>query len=227
MAAVFFLAIYKTTILPEKMKLIKKYFPKLTGHQLEQFAALDGLYRDWNSKINLISRKDIDNLYERHIVHSLAIAKYLTFQSGAEILDVGTGGGFPGIPLAIFFPEANFHLIDGTKKKIMVVQDVIEKLGLKNATAQQMRAEELKNRKFDFVVTRAVAVLPTLLLWSRKLFKEEQQHAMPNGLISLKGGNVKKEIGSLPNGEFAEAYPISKMFKEEYFEEKYVVYLQA
>ena len=209
------------------MELIKKYFPKLNDRQLEQFAALDGLYRDWNSKINLISRKDIDNLYERHILHSLAIAKFISFQPDAEVLDVGTGGGFPGIPLAIFFPKTKFHLIDGTRKKIMVVQDVIEKVGLENATSEQVRAEELKGRKFDFVVTRAVAVLPTLLQWNQKLFKKNGVHAMPNGLISLKGGNVKNEIKSLPNGEYAEAYPISKYFKEEYFQEKYVVYLQG
>jgi 16S rRNA (guanine527-N7)-methyltransferase len=209
------------------MELIKKYFPKLSEKQLEQFAALDELYRDWNSKINLISRKDIDNLYERHILHSLAIAKFTSFRPGAEILDVGTGGGFPGIPLAIFFPEVKFHMIDGTKKKIMVVQDVIEKLGLQNATAQQVRAEELKGREFDYVVTRAVAVLPTLLQWCQKLFKKEGRHAIPNGLLSLKGGNVKNEIKSLPKGEYAEAYPISKFFKEEFFEGKYVVYLQG
>lgn len=209
------------------MKLIEKYFPKLTEQQLAQFALLDDLYRDWNSKINLISRKDIDNLYERHILHSLAIARFLKFQAGAEILDVGTGGGFPGIPLAILFPETKFHMIDGTKKKVMVVQDVVEKLELKNATAQQVRAEELKKRKFDFVVTRAVAVLPTLLMWCQKLFKEEGIHAIPNGIIALKGGDVDKEIKSLPKGEYAEAYPVSKYFKGEFFEEKYVLYLQA
>lgn len=209
------------------MKIIERYFPNLTDRQLEQFSQLDELYRDWNTKINLISRKDIDNLYERHILHSLAIAKFLNFQPGAEVLDVGTGGGFPGVPLSIFFPETKFHMIDGTKKKIMVVQDVIEKCGLENASAQQVRAEELKGRKFDFVVTRAVAVLPTLLQWCQKLFKDEGTHAMPNGLISLKGGNVKKEIKTLPKGEFAEAYPISKYFKGEFFEEKFVVYLQA
>ena len=211
----------------KQMEVIKKYFPKLSERQLEQFAALEPLYRDWNSKINLISRKDIDNLYTHHVLHSLAVAKYTSFQPGADVLDIGTGGGFPGVPLAILFPETRFHLIDGTKKKIMVVQDVIEKLGLYNATAEQIRAEELKKRQFDFVITRAVAVLPTLLQWCRKLFKTEQQHALPNGLLSLKGGNVKKEIKALPKGEYAEAYPISKYFKEEYFGEKYIVYLQA
>lgn len=209
------------------MDLIKKYFPNLSERQLEQFEALDGLYRDWNAKVNLISRKDIENLYERHILHSLAIAKFYKFKPGTEILDVGTGGGFPGIPLAIFFPEAKFHLIDGTLKKIRVVQDVIEKIGLENATAQQVRAEELKNRKFDFIVTRAVAAMPQLFLWSQQLFKEDHLHGVPNGLIALKGGNVEKEIKQLPKGEYTEVDAISKVFKEPFFEEKYVVYLQA
>lgn len=209
------------------MEIIKKYFPALTEKQLEHFSTLGGLYREWNSKINLISRKDIDNLYERHILHSLAIAKYIQFAPEAEVIDIGTGGGFPGIPLAIFFPETKFHLIDGTKKKITVVQDVIEKLGLENADAQQVRAEELKKRKFDFAVTRAVAALPALHQWSQRFYKSEQRHAIPNGLITLKGGNVQKEIKGLPKGEYAEAYPISKYFKEEFFEEKFIVYLQA
>lgn len=209
------------------MELIDKYFPNLDQTQRQQLAALDGLYRGWNAKVNLISRKDIENLYERHILHSLAIAKFFKFKAGSEILDVGTGGGFPGVPLAILFPEVNFHLIDGTLKKIKVVKDVIEQTGLTNATADAVRAEELKKRKFDFVVTRAVALMPQLRLWSTNLFKETEQNIMPNGLIALKGGKVEQEIKQLPKGEYTETYSISDVFEEPYFEEKYVVYLQA
>ncbi|MBI1224475.1 MAG: 16S rRNA (guanine(527)-N(7))-methyltransferase RsmG [Bacteroidetes bacterium] len=210
------------------MQIIEKYFPDLTGEQRHRFAALDALYRDWNAKVNLISRKDIDHLYEHHVLHSLAIAKLLRFNPGAEILDVGTGGGFPGIPLAILMPDVKFHLIDGTLKKIKVVQDVIEQLGLENAKAEQVRAEELKRVQYDFVVTRAVAELNLLRLWtSQRLFKNKESHPIPNGLIALKGGNVKAEIKALPKGEYTETYPISDFFEEEYFKEKMVLYLQA
>ena len=185
------------------------------------------LYPEWNAKVNLISRKDIDNLYERHILHSLSIAKEFNFVAGTEILDIGTGGGFPGIPLAVFFPEVTFHLIDGTLKKIKVVQDIIEKLSLENATAQQVRAEELKKRKFDFITARAVAPLPQLKIWGQKFFKQRGMNPMPNGLIALKGGNVKLEIKALPKGEYTEVYPISEYFEEDYFKEKYIIYLQA
>ncbi|MCF8246404.1 MAG: 16S rRNA (guanine(527)-N(7))-methyltransferase RsmG [Saprospiraceae bacterium] len=210
------------------MQIIEKYFPDLTDEQRKHFASLEGLYRDWNSKVNLVSRKDIDHLYEHHVLHSLAIAKVLRFNAGAEILDVGTGGGFPGIPLAILMPEVRFHLIDGTLKKIKVVQDVIEQLSLENAKAQQIRAEELKGVQFDFVVTRAVAELNMLRLWtSQRLFKTKESHSMPNGLIALKGGNVKAEIKALPKGEYTETFPIPDFFEEDYFKEKFVVYLQA
>jgi 16S rRNA (guanine527-N7)-methyltransferase len=210
------------------MQIIEKYFPDLTDHQRQRFQMLDPLYRDWNAKVNLVSRKDIDNLYERHVLHSLAIAKLIRFRPGAEILDVGTGGGFPGVPLAILMPEVKFHLIDGTLKKIKVVQDVIEQLGLENARAEQVRAEELKNARYDFVVTRAVAELNMLRQWtSQRLFKTKESHTLPNGLIALKGGNLKAEIKALPKGEYTETYPISDFFEEEYFQEKYVVYLQA
>ncbi len=209
------------------MQIIEKYFPDLSDEQRKHFASLEGLYRDWNAKVNLVSRKDIDNLYERHVLHSLAIAKVLRFNAGAEILDVGTGGGFPGIPLAILMPEVRFHLIDGTLKKIKVVQDVIEQLGLENAKAQQIRAEELKGQ-YDFVVTRAVAELNMLRLWTaQRLFKTKESHSMPNGLIALKGGNIRAEIKALPKGEYTETYPVSDYFEEEYFKEKFVVYLQA
>lgn len=209
------------------MDRIVKYFPQLSEKQFSQFQALGPLYTDWNAKVNLVSRKDIENLYLHHILHSLAIAKILSFKPKAEVLDIGTGGGFPGVPLAILFPDTKFHLIDGTLKKIRVVQDVIEKTGLGNATAQQIRAEELKGRKFDFVVSRAVAELPMLFQWSRRFYKSETRHIIPNGLLALKGGNVVKEIKSLPKGEFAESYPISDFFSEPYFEEKYIVYVQA
>jgi 16S rRNA (guanine527-N7)-methyltransferase len=209
------------------MEIITKYFPDLDEGQRQRFLALKGIYEDWNAKINLISRKDIENLYERHVLHSLAIAKILHFKAGAEILDIGTGGGFPGIPLAIFFPETRFYLIDGTMKKIKVVKEVIQALELKSARAQQIRAEELKGVKFDFVVTRAVADLAQLKFWTYRLFKTKHQHALPNGLIALKGGDVKKEIAALPKGEYAEIYPISDFFEEEYFKEKYVVYVQG
>ena len=209
------------------MEIIEKYFPDLSDEQRQQFFAIGNLYVDWNSKVNLISRKDIENLYERHILHSLAIAKAFKFKPRTEILDIGTGGGFPGIPLAIFFPEVNFFLIDGTLKKIKVVQDIIEKVDIPNATAQQVRAEELKKRKFDFIVTRAVAALPQLQTWSRRLFSEKERNVLPNGLIALKGGNVAEEIKSLPKGEYTEVYPINDFFEEEYFSEKYIVYLQA
>ncbi len=209
------------------MEAIKKYFPDLDEKPLSQLAALEELYKDWNSKVNLISRKDIENLYERHVLHSLAIAKVFQFVEGSEILDVGTGGGFPGVPLAIFFPKVKFHLIDGTLKKIKVVQDVIEKVGIVNATAQQVRAEELKKRTFDFVITRAVAVMPQLKIWSQHLFKELEKNSMPNGLIALKGGEIQHEIKALPKGEYTEIYPVSDFFSEPYFEEKYVIYLQA
>jgi 16S rRNA (guanine527-N7)-methyltransferase len=209
------------------MDIITKYFPGLDDLQLQRFQALDPLYRDWNAKVNLISRKDIENLYERHVLHSLAIAKMLKFNPGAEILDLGTGGGFPGIPLAILMPEVKFLLIDGTLKKIKVVQDVIEKLELTNAKAQQMRAEELKNLKFDFVVTRAVAELSQLRIWSQRIFKMKHTHAIPNGLIALKGGNIRQEAQALPKGEYVEMRPVSDFFEEEYFKEKYAVYLQG
>ncbi|MBI5916696.1 MAG: 16S rRNA (guanine(527)-N(7))-methyltransferase RsmG [Bacteroidetes bacterium] len=209
------------------MQIIRKYFPDLSDEQQRHFEALEELYQDWNAKVNLISRQDIGNLYERHVLHSLAIAKVLKFNDGADILDIGTGGGFPGVPLAILMPNARFHLIDGTLKKINVVQDVIQSLGLKNAKAQQVRVEELKNVRYDFVVTRAVAEINQLRLWSQRLLKTKESHPMPNGLIALKGGNIRAEMKALPKGEYTETYPISGFFEEEYFKEKYVVYLQG
>lgn len=209
------------------MEILQKYFPKLSEKQLQQFAQLKPLYEEWNQKINVISRKDIDNLEDRHILHSLAIVSVVRFRTGAQILDLGTGGGFPGIPLAIFYPNVQFKLIDGTGKKIRVANEIIEALGLKNVTAEQVRAEELKKQKFDFVVCRAVASLEKLRLWSARLLKRKQNHALPNGLLTLKGGDIESEIKELPKGEYVEAYPIPDFFEEAIFEDKYVVYVQG
>lgn len=210
------------------MQIIEKYFPDLTDEQRQRFGALDAIYRDWNAKVNLVSRKDIDHLYEHHVLHSLAIAKLLRFKPDAEILDVGTGGGFPGIPLAILMPDVQFHLIDGMLKKVKVVQDVIEQLGLTNAKAQQVRAEELKNARYDFVVTRAVAELNLLRQWtSQRLLKTKESHPLPNGLIALKGGKIREEIKAVPKGEYVETHAVSDYFEEDYFKEKYLVYLQG
>ena len=208
------------------MEAISKYFPELSELQLQQLVQLPTLYKEWNDKINVVSRKDIENIIERHILHSLAIAKVITFLPDAEILDLGTGGGFPGIPLAIFFPETQFQIIDGTGKKIKVANEVIEALGLKNIKAKHMRSEEVKHH-FDFVICRAVASLDKLVRWSFPLLKKKQVHAIPNGLITLKGGNIKAEIKALPRNEYVEIYPISDYFEEDFFEEKCAVYVQG
>lgn len=208
------------------MEIIRRYFPQLSEHQYQQLSQLGPLYTEWNDKINVISRKDIDNLYERHILHSLAIAKAIDFVPGAEILDLGTGGGLPGIPLAILFPATKFTLIDGTGKKIKVVKAIAETLELKNIEAHHLRSEDLK-QKFDFVICRAVASLDKLVHWSFRLLKSKHLHAIPNGLITLKGGNIKSEEKALPNREYVESYPITDFFPEEYFVEKYVVYVQG
>ena len=199
---------------------ISEYF-KLTDRQAEQFAQLDALYRDWNSKINVISRKDIDNLYEHHVLHSLAIAKFLPFQPGTTILDVGTGGGFPGIPLAILFPECRFLLIDSIGKKIKVATEIAAALGLNNVTCKQERAEEEK-QKFDFVVSRAVMPLPDLVRLIRKNVSGKHKNAVPNGLIVLKGGDLQEEIRPFKE---AEVTPCSQWFKGEWFDSKQVIYL--
>lgn len=207
------------------MQNILRYFPNLSPLQQAQFTQLGPLYKEWNDKINVISRKDIDNLYERHVLHSLALSKVVSFVPGAEILDLGTGGGFPGIPLAILFPETKFLLVDGTGKKIRVVQEVIDALELKNVKAKQHRAEELKHH-FDFVVCRAVARLDKLIQWSFPRIKNKQQHGLPNGLLTLKGGNIFEEIEELPNNHYTEMYQLKDFFSEEYFEEKCIVYVQ-
>ena len=201
--------------------IISDYF-QLTEHQEQQFAALDVLYRDWNSKINVISRKDIDNLYEHHVLHSLAIAKVLPFQPLTEILDVGTGGGFPGIPLAILFPECRFTLIDSIGKKIKVAQEVATALGLTNVECIQERAEE-ERRKFDFVVSRAVMPLPDLVRLVQKNVSNKQRNAVPNGLVVLKGGDLRDELR--PFQKRAEITEISTLFRGEWFDTKRVIYL--
>ena len=204
------------------MNIITKYFTDITDLQRRQFEALYDLYQDWNSKINVISRKDIDNLYEHHVLHSLAIAKTIRFKDGTEILDFGTGGGFPGIPLSILFPNCRFHLIDGTGKKIRVATEVANAIGLKNCTPEHKRGEEEKG-KYDVVVSRAVMPLPDLERIVRKNISNKQRNSMPNGIICLKGGNVEAEIQ--PFRKYAEVTDISQWFDEEWFKEKYVIYL--
>lgn len=204
------------------MDIINKYFPNLTDTQKEQFAALDALYRDWNSKINVISRKDIDNLYEHHILHSLAIAELIRFKPGTNIMDLGTGGGFPGIPLAIMFPETKFHLVDSIGKKIRVCEEVKKAIGLQNVTTQWCRAEEVK-QQFHFVVSRAVMPLPDLVKIVRKHICREQMNALPNGLICLKGGELAEE--AKPFGKAAQITNLSEYFDEEFFQTKKLVYL--
>ena len=204
------------------IEIIKKYFPQLTSKQEEQFTALDTLYHDWNAKINVISRKDIDNLYEHHILHSLAIAKHINFREGTNVLDFGTGGGFPGIPLAIFFPEANFKLIDGTGKKVRVAQEVANAIGLDNVLPTHLRGEEEKG-KFDFIVSRAVMPLPDLMKIVKKNIASDQHNVLPNGVIVLKGGNLDEELKPYKN--IAEKTELSQWFDEEWFKEKYLIYV--
>lgn len=231
------------------MQIITKYFSDFTPEQTKQFAALESLYKDWNSKINVISRKDIDGLYEKHVLHSLAIAATFEFKPGMEIIDIGTGGGFPGIPLAIFFPDVRFHLVDSVAKKLKVVNEIADAAGIKNITTQHIRAEEIKNRKFDFVISRAVAPLKELWKWSKPLLKKSHdsgvgsqesgvrsQNETPNselqttnyelptpGLICLKGGDLTREIHE--SGTRPRVMEISEIFHEEYFKMKYLLYV--
>lgn len=203
------------------MSIIEKYFRELTEEQQRQFDALGDLYEDWNSKINVISRKDISNLYEHHILHSLGIAKVINFKSGTRVMDLGTGGGFPGIPLAIFFPEVQFHLVDSIGKKIRVATEVAQSVGLKNVTLANKRVEEEKE-KFDFVVCRAVMPLEDLVRLVRKNVSKTQQNALPNGLICLKGGELERELVHLKNRSIF--WDLSDYFEETYFETKKVVF---
>jgi 16S rRNA (guanine527-N7)-methyltransferase len=204
------------------MELITKYFPNLSETQKTQFAALYDLYLDWNSKINVISRKDITNLYEHHVLHSLGIARFIHFTPGTRIMDLGTGGGFPGIPLAILFPETSFHLVDSIGKKVKVASEVAHAIGLKNVSFKHCRAEEEKT-KFDFVVSRAVMPLTDLLKIIRKNISDEQKNSLPNGLICLKGGELEKE--TLPVKNKTILYDLKDEFSEEFFETKKVVYV--
>lgn len=204
------------------MDSIIKYFPAITDEQRHQYEQLFELYKDWNSKINVISRKDIDNLYEHHVLHSLAIAKALRFKDGTKIMDFGCGGGFPGIALAIMFPECQFKLIDGTGKKIRVCQEIASAIGLKNVVAEHLRGEDEKG-KFDFIVSRAVMPLPDMVKIVRKNVSKEQHNAMPNGIFCLKGGNLQSEIHPFKN--IVEQTDLSSFFNEEWFKEKHLIYL--
>lgn len=203
------------------MEEIIKQFPNLTDNQVQQFQKLEALYHDWNAKINVISRKDIDELYTKHVLHSLAIAKVQPFEPGTYILDVGTGGGFPGIPLAILFPETRFFLIDVIAKKIKVVQAVVDALELKNVKAEQLRAENVKG-DFDFIVSRAVTNMPDFYSWVKDKIKKQNKHELKNGILYLKGGDLTEELASFPK---ATEYNISNFFSDEFFETKKVVHL--
>ena len=204
------------------MDIILKYFPQLNDTQKQQFEALNELYKDWNSKINVISRKDIENLYEHHVLHSLGIAKVIHFTQGTEIMDLGTGGGFPGIPLAILFPDVQFHLIDSIGKKIKVATEIAAAIGLKNVTTRHCRAEEEK-RQFDFVVSRAVMQLPDLMKIIRKNIRKEQHNPLPNGILCLKGGELEHEILSVRHKTMVTN--LKDYFEEPYFSTKKVVYV--
>jgi 16S rRNA (guanine527-N7)-methyltransferase len=203
------------------MEAILKYFPNLTEVQKEQFQQLDSLYHDWNEKINVISRKDIDALYTKHVLHSLGIAKIQAFEPGTYVLDVGTGGGFPGIPLAILFPETRFYLIDVIAKKIKVVQAVADALGLKNVKAEQIRAENVKG-DFDFIVSRAVTNMPDFVSWVKTKIKKQHKHELKNGILYLKGGDLTEELKDFPK---ATLYDLADIFEDEFFETKKVVHL--
>jgi len=202
--------------------IISKYFPGLTEKQLKQFELLDALYRDWNEKINVISRKDVENLYTNHILHSLGIAKVMSFKPGATVLDVGTGGGFPGIPLAIMFPETNFHLVDSIGKKITVVNEVAKGVGLTNVKGEQIRAEQIKS-KYDFVVSRAVTRMKEFYGWVNTKVKTDSTHSLDNGILYLKGGDLDEELNELKKPY--SVYNLSDYFTEEFFETKRVVYM--
>jgi len=216
------------------MDMVLRYFSDFTPKQVEQFGALGELYTDWNAKINVISRKDIDSLYEKHVLHSLSIAAVFNFPTQIQILDIGTGGGFPGVPLAIFFPEVKFHLVDSVGKKLKIIEAVKEAIGLTNITTQHTRVEEIKNRKFDFVVSRAVAPLKELWSWSKPLLKNGsykmdgdngEETVFKSGLICLKGGDLKAEIAE--SATHPKRIEISSLFEEEYFKEKFLLYVKG
>lgn len=203
------------------MQLILKYFPDLSEDQVDKFQKLEALYQDWNLKINVVSRKDIDELYLRHVLHSLAIAKVIQFKDGTKIMDVGTGGGFPGIPLAILFPNCSFHLVDSIAKKLKVVDEVIEGLALTNVKSTHTRVEDI-NDTYDFIVSRAVAVMPTFVHWIKGKVAKKQNHDLKNGILYLKGGDLTEELQDYPK---ATIYSISDFYSEDFFDTKKVVYL--
>lgn len=208
----------------QNVSLITTYFSDFTDQQLQQFTALKNLYKNWNEKINVISRKDIDEIYLHHILHSLSIAAIINFNAKTQVIDIGCGGGFPGIPLAIFFPDVQFHLVDSIGKKLKVVEAIATEAGIKNITTQHTRVEEIKNRKFDFAISRAVAPLKELWKWSKPLLKKEDNNEMPNGLICLKGGDLHQEI--FESHTRPKMMSIYDIFKEDYFAEKFILYVK-
>jgi 16S rRNA (guanine527-N7)-methyltransferase len=207
---------------PQKLGLILKYFSEFTDEQVAQLTALEELYKEWNAKINVISRKDIESIYLHHVLHSLSIAAIADFRPGTQVIDIGCGGGFPGVPLAIFFPETEFHLVDSIAKKLKVVDAVCEGAGIKNISTQHTRAEDIKNRKFDFAVSRAVAPLKDLWTWAAPLIRKGTNNGIAQGLICLKGGDLNQEISE--SGLRPKMMPIFKIFPEEYFQEKYIIH---
>ncbi|WP_417290298.1 16S rRNA (guanine(527)-N(7))-methyltransferase RsmG [Corallibacter sp.] len=203
------------------MELIQKYFPNLTDDQIEKFKKLESLYQDWNLKINVVSRKDIDELYLRHVLHSLAITKVMPFNPGAKIMDVGTGGGFPGVPLAILYPDCSFHLVDSIAKKLKVVNEVVEGLGLTNVKTTHTRVEDI-NETYDFIVSRAVAAMPTFVHWVKGKVAKKQNHELKNGILYLKGGDLSEELQDYKS---ATIYNITDFYDEDFFDTKKVVHL--
>lgn len=209
--------------MPANLEVVTRYFPNLSEKQIAQYEALWPLYNDWNAKINVISRKDIDELYVRHVLHSLGIAKVISFKPGTKVLDIGTGGGFPGIPLAIMFPETQFHLVDSIAKKIKVVQAVTEKLQLKNVITEQKRAEKIKG-KYDFVISRAVTKMTPFIRWVSKNINDVSQHDKKNGILYLKGGDINEEMSEIH--QYWKSFHLKEYFQEPFFETKKVVYVE-
>ena len=207
----------------QSIDILLKYFDDFTPAQLKQFELLEGLYKEWNEKINVVSRKDIDQIYLHHVLHSLSIAAIVDFKPGADVIDIGCGGGFPGVPLAIFFPETRFHMVDSIGKKLKVVEAVVEGAGIANITTQHCRAEDIKNKKFDFAVSRAVAPLKELWTWAKPLLKKEHKNEINNGLICLKGGDLHQEI--FESNTRPKMMSVFEIFGEEYFKEKFIIYV--